>query len=121
MAAGWREIVADQIAVKANEAKATQKRDHGQRPAISRVGFAPAVMPMLIRAARERGISIAGYIRRATMAFVAKDLGIDPVELFAADMAPSPYGQGGMQSDRDLDGSRYGTWKACPDESRRSQ
>lgn len=116
MATGWREIVRDQVNVKGAE---TRRRSAGasHTTSVSRVGFSPRVQPFLVRAAQLRGISIAGYIRRATMAFVAKDLGIDPIELFTADMAPSPYGRGGKHSDRDLDGTRYGTWKACPDES----
>ena len=120
MAGGWREIVADQLTVAAKNRAAQQRRDHGTRPSISRVGISPKVMPLLVRAARLRNISLAGYIRRATMAFVAHDLGLNPVEIFEQDMAPSPYGRGGMFSDKDLDGALYGQWKVHPDDSRHS-
>lgn len=116
MVAGWRQVVIDQLDVRGAEVR---KRSSGasQSTSVSRVGFSPKVQPLLVQAARARGISIAGYIRRATMAFVAKDLGLDPIQLFEQDMAPSPYGRGGTKSDRDLDGKRYGHWKVHPDES----
>lgn len=111
MTTGWREIVRDQLNVRATERVAARQRDHGKPIVTSRTGFAAAVQPLLVEAARRRGISIAGYIRRATMAFVAKDLGLDPIEVFAQDMAPAPYQRGGAHSDRDLDGKRFGQWK----------
>ena len=79
---------------------------------------AVAVHPFLVRAAQLRGISISGYIRRATMARVGADLGIDPVELFQMDSAITPLGKGGnpRHPDRDLDGALYGRWEVgCSD------
>lgn len=118
MATGWRELMRDQLNVTAEERIARQ-RDHGKAISISRVGFAAAVQPLLVAAAQRRGISIAGYIRRATMAFVAHDLGLDPVDIFEQDMAPSPYARGGMHSSKDLDGELFGQWKVAPDEHSR--
>ncbi|QIG59028.1 ribbon-helix-helix DNA binding domain protein [Microbacterium phage Fransoyer] len=120
MAAGWRELVRDQLNVKAEE-RAARQRDHGRPISVSRVGFAAAVQPLLVRAAQLRGISIAGYIRRATMAFVARDLGLDPIEIFEQDMAPSPYGRGGQYRDKDLDGKLFGQWKVGTDGSAGSE
>lgn len=113
MATGWREIVRDQLNVMAADS-AAKGRNHGRELSISRVGFAAEVQPLLVAAARARGISIAGYIRRATMAHVAMDLGLDPIEIFEQDLAPSPFGRGGMHSDRDLDGAIFGQWKVRP-------
>lgn len=116
--AGWREIVGDQLNVRA--ADTAERRLSRPAVVVSRVGFAPAVQPVLVMAAQARGISIAGYIRRATMAHVAMDLGLDPIELFEKDMAPSPAGRGGQWSDKDLDGEKFGQWKVRPDDSRTS-
>lgn len=113
--AAWRDLIRDQMAVRAAEVRETSGgASHAM--AISRVGFARAVQPYLVLAAQRRGISIAGYIRRATMAVVAMDLGIDPVEIFEQDMAIAPLGKGGMHSSKDLDGELYGRWEVRPDE-----
>lgn len=111
---GWRDLVRDQLEVSKAQAR---KSTTGSPVAVSRVGFAPAVQPFLVAAAKRRGISIAGYIRRATMAFVARDLGLDPIQLFELDLAPAPYGKGGSDAIRDLDGTVFGSWKVHPDVS----
>lgn len=117
MGTSWRDLTRDAVAVRAAD---SAKRSHGgsAKTSVSRVGFSPAVMVYLVRAAALRGISIAGYIRRSVMAHVAMDLGIDPIEIFEQDMAIGPTGKGGatrMQT-RDLDGSIYGQWKVRPDD-----
>lgn len=116
--AGWRDIVRDQVAVRAKEAR---EKSPGSSATIrlSRVHFSVDVHPYLVRAAQQRGISISGYIRRATMARVAADLGIDPIELYEKDSAITPLGQGGSprHPDRDLDGEKYGRWEVGCDDS----
>ncbi len=109
--ADWRSIIADQAAVAAADVR--QRRTTSTTQRITRVGFSLDVHPFLLRAAQARGISLSGYVRRATMAHVALDLGLDPIELFKMDLGLAPLGKGGdrWQSDKDLDGEKYGTWE----------
>ncbi|QUE25316.1 ribbon-helix-helix DNA binding domain protein [Microbacterium phage Fizzles] len=115
--AGWRDIVRDAIAVRAAETR-KKSSSASQTANISRVGFSVDAHPYLVRAAERRGMSISGYIRRATMAIVAMDLGLDPVDIFAVDTPLAPPGMSGRwHSSRDLDGELYGHWKVKPDDS----
>lgn len=111
MADGWRDIVRDAVAARAAEAR-KRSRGASQTAHISRVGFSVEAHPFLVRAAHLRGMSISGYIRRATMTLVAKDLGIDPKEIFAVDTPLTPPGKAGRwHSTRDLDGELFGRWE----------
>lgn len=113
--ADWRSMIKDQVAVKAAD---TRERNRGasQTANISRVGFSANVQPHLVRAAKRRGISISGYIRRATMAVVAMDLGFKATDLFDSDVMITPVGRNGAPS-KDLDGTLYGRWEVVPDAS----
>jgi len=115
--ASWRDVIRDQVAVQAAN---TREKSNGSSATIrlSRAHFSVEAHPFLVQAAQRRGISISGYVRRATMARVAADLGIDPIELFKLDSAITPLGQGGnpRHPDRDLDGALYGRWEVgCDD------
>jgi len=115
---GWRDIARDAVAARAAEARKNSPSG-SQTANISRVGFSVEAHPYLVRAAKQRGMSISGYIRRATMALVAMDLGIDPVEIFEVDTPLTPPGMAGRwHSTQDLDGELFGQWKVRPDESR---
>lgn len=118
MSASWQKVISDQVAAKAADARA---RSTGASDSVrlSRVGIGPAAHPYLVRAAQARGISLAGYIRRATMAMVAVDLGMDAVDLFAIDLPIRPIGRPGEAPSLDLDGELYGRWEVQPDESAR--
>lgn len=114
---GWRDIIRDGVAARAADAR---KNSPGgsQTQHISRVGFSVDAHPYLVRAAQARGMSISGFIRRATMAVVAADLGIDPEEIFLLDTPVTPPGLSGRwQSTRDLDGELFGQWRFRPDDS----
>ena len=74
------------------------------------VQFGADLRPFLTEAARRRGISLSGYMRRAAFAFVAADLGADPRDLFAMDL-PLKYGPAPDDTDRDIDGERFGRWE----------
>jgi len=110
--ADWRSIIADQVAVQAAE---TRDRSPGSSATqrLTRVAFSLEAHPYLLRAAQLRGISLSGYVRRATMAHVALDLGLDPIDLFRVDSAIAPIGVGGSRwhAERDLDGTLYGRWE----------
>lgn len=114
--ADWRTIVTDQMAV--NAAKARQNPGASNVANISRVGFGVDAHPYVVRAARARGISIAGYIRRSTLAMVSIDLGIELRDLLERDIAPAPFGQRTNRwqpGDHDLDGERFGRFEVLPD------
>lgn len=112
MAADWRTIIADQVAVNAADAR-KRSRSTSATQRLTRTSFSVDAHPFLIRAARQRGLSLSSYVRRATLAFVALDLGLDQVDLFKLDAALSPFGQGGNPWSRefDLDGEIYGSWE----------
>lgn len=115
--ADWRSIIADQVAVRGAEVR---KRNPGASNVahISRVGFSVDAHRFLVQAVRRRGISISGYIRRATLAQVAKDLGLNPVDLFALDVGIQPVGRTGARASKDLDGALYGKWGDQEDDTR---
>lgn len=105
----WQQRILDGLEVRAAEANS---RSYGTSATnrISRVGFSTAAHPYLVRAAQGRTISLSGYIRRATLAMVARDLGMDPKVLFELDAAIAPIDRRGAPPTKDLDGELYGTW-----------
>ena len=109
----WRDLVKDAAAARSHD---TKKRTRGASDSahISRVGFAIAAHMHLVTAARRRGISISGYIRRATLAVVAMDLGLEATDLFELDSAITPIGRVGSKPTKDLDGALYGRWEVQP-------
>lgn len=111
--AGWRDVVRDAVTTRAAEV-ATRNRAASDKIRISRVGFAPLVHPFVVRAARQRNISLAGYIRRATLALAAMDLGMEVEELLELDAAVTMFGNGGAKPSKDLDGKRHGLWRVRP-------
>ena len=106
---GWKQVVSDAVTARA-AATAAKHRGASDKNRISRVGFAIAAHLLLVRAAAKRTISLSGYIRRATMAQVAKDLGIPQREAFEADAGITPIGRTGSKPTKDLDGKIYGRW-----------
>ena len=73
---------------------------------------------LLTMAARRRGISVSGYVRRALSAFVANDLGMPLEDVLKELPYPAPHGTVGAQwvhndltpQDHDT-GEGYGDWK----------
>lgn len=77
------------------------------------VRLGPAGRPLLKEAARQRGISMEGYLRRAVMAFLVADLGLDWDTVMADE--PSVCGFGAEpRTGRRVAGAGYGRWEACP-------
>lgn len=114
----WKEMTLDAVNAQAAETAKTS-RSGSQYAHISRVGFSPDAQRFLVEAARARGISIAGYIRRATLAHVALDLGLKATDLFQLDNSVAPLGVGGPgrgRGIRDLDGDLWGRWEVKADE-----
>lgn len=115
--ADWRTTITDQMAVNAANVRKRNGTSGSNHANISRVGFGIDVHPWVVRAARARGISIAGYIRRSTLAMVALDLDLNLRDLLERDVAPSPFGERTSRwadGDRDLDGERYGRFEVLP-------
>lgn len=110
---GWRDVVRDAVTTKAAEVSARNRAASGAIR-ISRVGFLPAFHVYLVRAAKLRGISLAGYIRRSVAALVAMDLDMDVRDLIELDAAVTPIGKNGTRPSKDLDGALYGQWEVRP-------
>lgn len=64
--------------------------------------------PLIAEAAKKRGIPVSHYYRRALLAFVAYDLGIDFLEL--AKFEP-PIRESETLPPRRLEGRGFGKWK----------
>lgn len=107
----WRDVVRDQVAVSTAEAKGHRGRNGGTRQTYMHLSI--RAHEFLVHAARRRGISLSGYVRRAVLAHVALDLGLEAVDLFKLDGKIAPIGSGGGHAlaGRDLDGSLYGRWE----------
>lgn len=105
----FRQVIIDGVNARAAET-ATRNPGASGTANISRVGFGVEAHPYIVRAAKLRGISISGYIRRATAAMAALDLGIDPREIFEKDTKIAPIGRIGRVPSKDIDGEFYGLW-----------
>jgi hypothetical protein len=68
MMTDWREHIMDQV---------TEKQVGGPGVKTIAVFFPPRWYSLVRDAARMRGLPLGGYVRRATMAFIAHDLGLD--------------------------------------------
>ena len=117
---GWQARVVERV-------KARQKKSkrHTERADCVRVVFDPPFRELLDEAAMRRGMSMAGYCRRAIAAFVAHDLGLPVKEAGQHMPVPTQYrskgGVGNTQKTRD-NLSGYGDWvitglEEAPDES----
>jgi hypothetical protein len=109
VAADWRETVMGRVEAKARVRAGRNGHIRGARLYLNvGLGFNEA----LGRAAKARGISRVGYLRRAVGAFLAADLGEDFAELMAQCPAPTPFTRerAWVTYGGDDDGSGYGTW-----------
>jgi hypothetical protein len=112
---------ADRTRARVNEQQAAkQKKARRTRPANILLEFKIPFLALLRAAADSRGMSSAGYARRAVAAFVAKDLGLPFEEITANFSAPHMRGEvlkrdpgefrkaAGATED---DGKGYGDWR----------
>lgn len=107
----WHEIVRDQLANRGQEFASRKRKNAGRGLFVSRVGFSGLLRPYLVKAAERRGITVAGYIRRAVSGFIAMDLDMEVTDLFEIDAAIKPWGE---PTDRDLEQKRWGRWEVKP-------
>lgn len=98
---GWRQIVLDQIDSKLS---GRTRRSVG-------LNFPVELHAVIMRAARERGLSMAAYVRRAALAFAVKDLGLDWDETMKDEPGLRKFGEITRDAGDKLAGSGYGRWK----------
>lgn len=107
---GWREILAGEVAAKA-EGTARRSRSHtGKQRLVRFSAFSIPCYELLVQASNARGISIGGYVRRAVMVQVARDLHLDQLRLFDMDKLIDSGQPGSGRYVKDLDGSLWGRW-----------
>lgn len=105
---GWQERAMSRVKARQKQSKRHTERRDGVR-AVWDLPF----RALIDEAARRRGVSMAGYCRRAIAAFVEHDLGLDTGE--AAQHMPVPttygihYGHGASVKTRD-NLKDYGHW-----------
>jgi len=108
---GWRRAVADQVSATSKDAQSHGSGSPRTKIRDARVGFPIELHELLIQAAQRRNISIAGYVRRAVLSWVARDLGIDIRTLIAKDRAPARYGEVNAADGKDVEFEVFGSWE----------
>lgn len=79
--------------------------------AIKRFRATKSQVAATTRAARKRGISTEGYIRRAVLAMVCHDLGIPWDEMMADEGPVGRFGRGGVHDREPKRGKGFGEWQ----------
>lgn len=99
MTDGWRQILLDQIDSKISP---RTRRSVG-------INFPPDMQRVVLRAAREREISMASYVRRAAVAFAVHDLGLDWDEVMQEEPGVRTFG-GTLKTETKAKGRGFGRW-----------
>lgn len=105
----WRETILQRVDAKARKARHSNGRIRDARIQINvGLGFTKA----LNEAARRRGISRVGYLRRAVGAFLAADLDLDYADIMSTCPVPAPWTpqRAWVTAAGDDDGVGFGTW-----------
>lgn len=95
----WTELVEDELAAK---------RTRGPRRSVG-LNFPPTLFTIAQRAAKARGLSLAGYARRCIIAVACHDLGLDYREVMIDEPAVRPYGDLAADLVR-KNGLEHGPW-----------
>jgi hypothetical protein len=90
-------------------------RQAGKKPAKSRksgtwIYYDVPFRVLLDEAAKRRGIGMTGYVRRATAAFIAKDLGMAFTEVIRHTAKPKGIDERVPQTPVPDNGQGYGAW-----------
>lgn len=106
---GWRERALARVAERAQIAK---RRNGKGRTNGMYLLFDDGLRPLLDEAAKRRNISLTGYGRRAMIAMIAYDLGMDIEDVAQFAAVPAGYGEsGGGRLSRTSDNGRgMGPW-----------
>lgn len=105
---GWQERV--MASVSARERASRRDRNKGtqsRRPGAIGIHADLPLMGDIRRAADSRGMSVAAYVRRAVISFVARDLDVDYRDLLVHCAHPAGANGPGRTVD---DGEGYGEW-----------
>jgi hypothetical protein len=105
---GW-ELLEDAVA-QATDTRAA--RSAGKTESLA-VRLGAGNRTLLKEAARQRGISMEGYLRRAVMAFLVADLGLDWDIVMASEPSTAGFGKE-PRSGRREHGQGYGRWEVAP-------
>jgi hypothetical protein len=92
-----------------------RSRQAGNKPAKSRksgtwIYYDPPFRVLLDEAAKRRGIGMTGYVRSATAAFIAKDLGMAFTEVIRHTAKPKGTEERVPQTPVPDNGQGYGAW-----------
>lgn len=106
---GWQERALGRVRSRQRLSSRSAQRKHGIYI------FMDDEMKVLIdEAAHRRGISMSGFVRRATAALVAHDLGLDFKDVVKYSAKPNDYEQkrlgNGARPSRQDDGEDFGQW-----------
>lgn len=104
---GWQNRALARVAERAHTSRRKYERRNGMY-----ILFDDPLRVLLDEAARRRNISLTGYARRALIAFIARDLGMDIGEVAQHAADPVAYGAtGGGSTVRTRDtGRTRGPW-----------
>lgn len=105
---GWKERALGRVAERAQPSR---RRNAGRTNGMYLL-FDDGLRPLLDEACLRRNISLTGYGRRAMIAFIAHDLGLDIEEVAQYAAVPAGYGEGGSgRPERTKDtGRTKGPW-----------
>jgi hypothetical protein len=105
---GWRRAALDRVKARQKGAKRHTERRNGMT-----LYFDDPFRVLLDAAAERRGMSLAGYCRRAVAAMIAYDFGLNPAEVMVHTSRPVEYradaGAGRAKRTND-DGTGFGPW-----------
>lgn len=107
---GWEERL---LAMVRDGKESTVRGKNKSRPSRLYAVCDEEMTALVTAAARRRGLTVSAYIRRATSAFVAQDLGLPFEDVVRFGPRATPFGQTvtaktGITND---DGTGYGSWK----------
>lgn len=96
----WQDLLVDQV-----------DQDQGREPRRSlAINFPPSMAGHIIKVARQRDMSITALARRALMAFVVHDLGLDWAEVMADEPRLRTFDAQGTEPERSC-GTGHGPWR----------
>lgn len=106
---GWQKRALERVIARQRKSQRHTERRNGMS-----LYFDDGFRVLLDAAAERRGMSLAGYCRRAVGAMIAHDLGLPVAEVLQHTSVPVEYraeaGAGRMKKTRD-DGKGFGPWK----------
>ena len=104
---GWEKRAIEAVRARQRKLNRTSKRSTS-----TTVFYDDPLKPYIDEACRRRNISITGYFRRALIAMIAYDLGVDIRTVARYGARPRNYGKNTGQNERiDDDMSGHGPWK----------